>query len=117
MGDVPPPISYEHNGHGAATIRIGGELDLVAGDVVADAVAIALVALASPSGREAEVQLDLSEVSFIDCVGLSSLLRARRSATSHGCALRISAMAPVVRRLLELSGTLDGFAPDLRDPA
>ena len=110
-------ISYEHNGHGAATIRIGGELDLVAGDVVVDAVAIALVALARPSGGEAEVQLDLSEVSFIDCAGLSSLLRARRSATSHSCTLRIGAMAPVVRRLLELSGTLEVLAPELRDPA
>jgi anti-anti-sigma factor len=96
---------------------MGGELDLVAGDVVVDAVAIALVALARPSGGEAEVQLDLSEVSFIDCAGLSSLLRARRSATSHNCTLRISDMAPVVRRLLELSGTLEALAPGLRDPA
>jgi len=116
VGDVPA-ISYEHNGHGAATIRIGGELDLVTGDVVVDAVAVALVALARPSGGEAEVQLDLSEVSFIDCAGLSSLLRARRSATSHRCSLRIGAMAPAVRRLLELSGTLDVLAPGLRDPA
>ena len=116
MGEAPP-ISYELDGHGAATIRIAGELDLVAGDLVIDAVAIAIGALAGPTGGEAEVQLDLSEVSFIDCVGLSSLLRARRSATSHGCTLRIGAMAPAVRRLLELSGTLEILSPGLRDPA
>ena len=116
MGEAPP-VSYELDGHGAATIRIAGELDLVAGDLVVDAVAIAIGALAAPTGGEAEVQLDLSEVSFIDCAGLSSLLRARRSATSQGCALRIRAMAPAVRRLLELAGALEELAGGLHDPA
>ena len=100
-------ISYEHNGHRSAIIRIAGELDLAAGDVVAEAVSVGLVALSRPNGGEAEVQLDLSDVRFMDCVGLATVLRAKRLAESHGCVLRIGACSPAVRLLLVLSGTFD----------
>jgi anti-anti-sigma factor len=100
-------------------VHITGELDLAAGDGVTHAVADAVaVALARRAGGEAEVQLDLSDVSFIDCAGLSALLRARRSAAAHGCRMRIADMSPVVRRLLDLSDTREVFAgPGLPDPA
>jgi anti-anti-sigma factor len=117
VGDLPP-ISYSLNGHGAATIRIAGELDLAAGDLVLEAVAVALVATTRPTGGEAEVQLDLSGVSFIDCAGLSALLRAQRSAAARGCTLHVGGMSAAVRRLLELSGTTPVLARGrLGDPA
>ena len=100
-------------------MHITGELDLAIGDAVADAVidAVAAAIVRSAHG-EAEVQLDLSEVSFIDCAGLSALLRARRSAAGHGCRVRIAAMSPAVRRLLDLSETLPVLAsPGPADPA
>lgn len=92
-------------------MRLDGDLDLASGDDVADAVDVALAGLVRSSGAEAEVQLDLSGVSFIDCAGLSALLRAREVAALHGWALRVVAMSPVVRRLLELSDTLELLAP------
>ena len=100
-------------------MHITGDLDLAVGDAVADAVVGAVAAaLARSRGGEAEVQLDLSDLSFIDCAGLSALLRARRSAAAHGCRLRIAAMSPVVDRLLDLSRTRELLAlPGLPDPA
>lgn len=100
-------------------MHITGELDLAAGDAVADAVIGAVAAvLARSTGGEAEVQLDLSDVSFIDCAGLSALLRARRSAAAHGCLVRVAAMSPVVHRLLDLSETRELLAlPGLAGPA
>jgi anti-sigma B factor antagonist len=99
-------------------VHITGELDLAAGDGVTHAVVDAVaVALTRPAG-EAEVQLDLSEVSFIDCAGLSALLRARRSAAAHGFRVRVVAMSPAVHRLFDLSDTLALLAPPgLPDPA
>ena len=127
VGSTPPyprsvgehlPISYDQDGHGAAIVRVNGDLDLATGDDVVQAVAVALVGHTRSGAAEAEVQLDLSGVSFIDCAGLSALLRARRSAASHGWAVRVVAMSPEVRQLLDLSGTLELLsAPALPDPA
>jgi ABC-type transporter Mla MlaB component len=55
------------------------------------------------------VLLDLDKVSFIDCRGLSAILRAQNSAVRKGRHLAIRYRSSQVRRLLELTGLLDRF--------
>ena len=51
------------------------------------------------------VALDLGDVTFIDSTGLRALLRLHQEATRVGWRLRIAAIHPHVRRLLEMTGT------------
>ena len=71
-----------------------GELDCESASVLAAAVA---------SLNGAEVQVDLSGVTFIDSSGLESLLLARR----HHAGLRIVNPSASISRLLELTGLHD----------
>ncbi|WP_331767890.1 STAS domain-containing protein [Embleya sp. NBC_00896] len=52
-----------------------------------------------------EVHVDLYAVRFCDCRGLGTLLRAQRRAHTLGAALVLHDPAPVVARLLAVSGT------------
>jgi anti-anti-sigma factor len=53
------------------------------------------------------VQLDLSEVGFVDSAGLGALLALRERAQDRGIALAISRASDPVRRLLDLTGLGD----------
>jgi anti-sigma B factor antagonist len=53
----------------------------------------------------APVVVDLSGVTFLDCVGLSALLSAQRSAWRAHRGLCFAAPSPAVVRLLHLTGT------------
>jgi anti-anti-sigma factor len=53
------------------------------------------------------VQLDLSEVGFVDSAGLGALLALRERAQDRGIALEISRASDPVRRLLDLTGLGD----------
>jgi anti-anti-sigma factor len=55
------------------------------------------------------VQLDLSEVGFVDSAGLGALLALRERAQDRGIALRISRASDPVRRLLDLTGLGDAL--------
>jgi hypothetical protein len=47
--------------------------------------------------------LDLAEVTFIDCAGISTLLAARRQALLAGGSLRVLRASPRVRRIISLT--------------
>ncbi|MDQ0305926.1 anti-sigma B factor antagonist [Kitasatospora herbaricolor] len=51
-----------------------------------------------------DVVLDLSQVTFMDCAGLGTLLDARGQAERHGGRLVLRAVGPDVLRLLRLTG-------------
>ncbi|MEU9731781.1 anti-sigma factor antagonist [Streptomyces sp. NPDC048002] len=53
------------------------------------------------------VEVDLAEIAFCDCSGLNILLKVRRRAREAAKTLTVRVSSPVVRRLLELTGTLD----------
>jgi anti-anti-sigma factor len=55
------------------------------------------------------VQLDLSEVDFVDSAGLGALLALRERAQDRGIALEISRASDPVRRLLGLTGLGDAL--------
>lgn len=85
-------------------VRVGGELDLSDRDALVAVVRSVLDTWPRPAGTEAEVQLDLSGVSFMDCAGLSAVLRATRVAAEQSVALRVVERSRAVSRLLELAG-------------
>ena len=85
------------HGRNDVTLHVVGELDVAS----AGAFAAAGVALWEPAEV---VWLDLSGVTFLDCAGLSSLLRLRR--TLEARSLRVAFVNPSrpVRRLFDLAG-------------
>ncbi|WP_431953051.1 STAS domain-containing protein [Actinacidiphila sp. bgisy167] len=88
---------------GTTVVELTGELDLCAGLRVTarlDAVT---------SGPRPDLVVDLRGVGFIDCSGLSVLVRARTRTLDHGGRFGIVAGSPCVLRLLRLTGTLRVF--------
>ncbi|MCX5384561.1 STAS domain-containing protein [Streptomyces sp. NBC_00083] len=84
---------------GARTVLVEGELDLDSADALYQHLRRAL------DHSAAGVVLDLRQVAFCDCSGLSALLRARRRALAQGKTLSIRSASPAMRRLLALTRT------------
>jgi anti-sigma B factor antagonist len=74
-------------------VTAAGELDLTTSPVVDDAV----VELAGPDRL---IDLDLSQITFMDSSGLNALLRLRETVPT----LRVVAVSNQIRRLLEMTG-------------
>ncbi|MEU8927995.1 STAS domain-containing protein [Kitasatospora sp. NPDC048545] len=87
-------------------VRAGGEIDLDTAPYLRRALAAAL-----ESHRE--VVLDLSEVTFMDCAGLSALVRARNQADRCGGRLILRGAGRSVVRLLKLTGLYRRLAVEL----
>ena len=86
-----PPLSARREGD---TIHLAGDLDLWTGD--------ALSKLLDESA-EADVVVDLSEVLFLDSIGVRGLISAR----SAGRVVGYVNPTPNVRRVLEVMGLAD----------
>ncbi|GAA3050203.1 hypothetical protein GCM10020229_72120 [Kitasatospora albolonga] len=81
-----------------APLRSGGEIDLATAPALRRALTDAL--------REHHVVvLDLSQVTFMDCVGLGAQVAAAGDAHRQGRRLVLRAPAARVSRLLRLTGT------------
>jgi len=87
----------------SSTFRIDGELTIYRAAELAAALKAALAAVADGGA----LQVDLSEVTEVDCAGVQLLLAARRSAVESGrslCLASRSAAVDEVFSLLQLSG-------------
>jgi len=93
-------IAFEVRTGNESVLHLSGELDIESAARLTDA----LQPLTS-LGRT--IELDLSELSFIDCSGINVLCHAALRLGAHG-RLVISHPTTAVRRTLELTG-LDGF--------
>ncbi len=82
-------------------IRFSGEIDLSSSDVVEAAVFDAL-----RSHHPRQVEVDLSEVRFIDSSGIHALLRCRTETIRERCQLAVTNAQPMVYRVLEISGVV-----------
>lgn len=105
LGDaIPPPTAH------ARTYRLGtltvvelfGEIDLAVADAVEPHLAAAAQGPPPPL-----VLIDLGAVEFIDCFGLSLLVRARRRISDRGGRVVMVCDDRATRKLLALTG-LDG---------
>jgi anti-sigma B factor antagonist len=78
-------------------VAISGEIDIASGSQLRDQ----LLSVIRRQG--ARLTLDLSGVTFIDCVGINVLLAARRRALLEGGSMRVLRASPHVRRVIALT--------------
>jgi anti-sigma B factor antagonist len=90
LSSLDPPI---------VTITVSGDFDLSSAPQLRRHVAQALAASCSL------VVVDLGEVTFIDCTGVSALLACLADIELAGAALALRELNPRVVRMLELTGT------------
>jgi stage II sporulation protein AA (anti-sigma F factor antagonist) len=88
--------------HALRVIRPEGELD------IATVVALAPV-VERECSSQADLIVDLSRLSFLDCTGLRTLLYARALADRNGSRLRLVPGPASVRRIFHLAGLDSGF--------
>ena len=86
-----------------ARVVVAGELDMYTGPALLESI----LEHEPPAGTVIEV--DLSQVTFIDSGGLKSLLEAHR----HGIQLRLAALSPTVAGILRMTGVGSLFGNDL----
>lgn len=102
---LPPPTAYArtYRTGDITVIELTGEIDLGTAPHV------------DPHLRAAAgwplVVFDLGPLEFIDCYGLSMLLRGRRRITEGGGAVRMVCDRPQTRRLLAMTGLDAVFRP------
>jgi anti-anti-sigma factor len=84
---------------GASCVKLAGEFD-IAGRELADQV------LARADGAE-KIVLDLSDLEFIDSMGIHFVVTAHQAAEADGRELRIVRGGPQVTRVFELVGLGD----------
>ena len=83
--------------HAGPAVVIRGEIDICSSAQLREQ----LLSVIRRHG--ARVVLDLAEVTFIDCAGISTLLAARRQALLEGGSLRVLRASPRVRRIIALT--------------
>jgi anti-sigma B factor antagonist len=96
-----------HRSGGLVTVAVSGEVDLAAGTVVGDAIDDALA-----SDGVTLVQVDLSEVDFLDSSGIALLIRGRRAAGERGVAYRVTGANGIALQVLELTGVWEHLSGD-----
>jgi anti-anti-sigma factor len=109
VGDMIPPTTSH-----ARTYRLGrttvvelrGEIDLGSQEQVEPH-----LAAAAQGPEPLSVVLDLSPVDFIDCFGLSLLVRARRRIVERGGRVGLVCDRRAIRKLLGLTGLEGVFHP------
>lgn len=89
----------------AIVIELHGELDLVTYQRT-----VSLLDAAT-TGSEPLVVVDLSPVTFVDCSGLSLLLRIRRRVADRGGRLRIVCSHPLTLRMLRVTKLTSALSP------
>lgn len=94
-------VTEEQPGDGTVRLRFAGELDLATGE--------RLRAAAQGRGDLAEaarVEIDLRNVSFVDCAGMRAVTDVVRSVQDDGGSVVVTA-GPAVARVARLIGTND----------
>jgi len=93
--------------NGAVVLRVTGDMDADTAYRVPDEVAAVF-----DGTRPQEIVVDLSEVSFLDSVGLGMLVRAQDEALSHDATFRLRAPSEPVSRVLSVTAMDTHFAVD-----
>ena len=86
-------------------LRLVGDLDLATCPLLAEAIEKAVNA----DGVE-HIVLDLADVPFMDCSGMSTLIAGRIEAEHRGRDLRLVNAQGIVLRLLSMTGVINYFA-------
>ncbi len=98
-------VSYtQADADGLVTASLDGELDLDTADAVRDT----LVAAAARPGCRF-LQVDVSQLTFIDSYALGALVSARNTAAGAGVTLTLAHPSPPVRKAIQVTGLADVF--------
>jgi anti-anti-sigma factor len=81
-----------------AVVRLPAEIDIANSGEVTD------LLLAVLNTNVATLVADMTATTFCACAGVSALIRAHLRAAANGAEVRIATRAPLVRRLLDLTG-------------
>lgn len=95
-----PATSVVRDGD-TVTVSLHGEVDVLTVDEVRMALGEAI------SGRPPLLEVDLSDLSFIDSTGLGALIFGFQRARDEGVAFRLARPTRGVRQVLVLSGLLE----------
>jgi anti-anti-sigma factor len=79
--------------------RLRGEIDLTAADALART-------LQRATAHEENLHLDLSDVTFLDSIGIAVVIRTALSLEGRG-SLVLNGPRPAVRKILDITGTTD----------
>jgi anti-sigma B factor antagonist len=100
MGEVPEPmlrVGHERSTD-AHVIRLAGEMDLGNVDEARQAIIDAI------EGEDVDLIVDISELEFIDSIGISMLLEAQAASRRDSNRLGFRGARPEVARILQLTG-------------
>jgi anti-sigma B factor antagonist len=107
--DVEPSLGdllYVEVDYDAATIVVIGEFDMTG---TAPFWARVSEALAT---NPPAITVEARGLTFIDSSGLAALVRAREAADEAGVAFRVREPSPALRRIVEITGTVDLLCGD-----
>jgi anti-anti-sigma factor len=89
---------------GRVRIAFEGEIDLTS---VARLISPVQRAVRPPAPGHLDVDLD--QVTFVDCTGITALMKCQASASAAGCHLMVVNPRPLVQRVLGLTNTLEAL--------
>ncbi|MEV0526220.1 STAS domain-containing protein [Streptomyces sp. NPDC050439] len=93
---------------GVVTVHVGGSLEYGVTDSLVAAVTEQLDLAARTGGHAVHrLDLELGELTFVDSMGLASLLMARRVTDARGVTLRLNRRPDCLDRLLRVTCTFD----------
>ncbi len=84
-------------------MKVCGEIDIQSAAILAEHLESAL------DQGHATIDVDFSEVTFLDSTGLSVLIGALARCQAAGGELRVLSPRPNVRRVLEITGLIEAF--------
>ncbi|GIE90944.1 STAS domain-containing protein [Actinoplanes regularis] len=96
---------------GAVRVAVAGEIDLSTTGMLQARLLTVLYTL-----HPHRIEVDLANVPFMDCSGLTVLVAVGLAATRTGCQLRITNPQPIVLRVLDLTGLRGSLTAEF-DPA
>lgn len=91
-----------HDVNGSTVVTIAGEVDLATSETLA-------VLAGKHLAGGTRMVLDCSQITFLDSMGLLTLLELRSQAASMDARLALASPSDPVLRVLEISGTTAGF--------
>jgi anti-sigma B factor antagonist len=87
--------------NGVYRLRVNGELDLATRDTLTDGLERA------EATEPKRILLDLTDLTFIDSIGIAVLVAAHQRSARDGRQLRVIAGDGQVREMLELTGVME----------
>ncbi|ROQ65897.1 anti-anti-sigma factor [Streptomyces sp. 840.1] len=102
---LPEPCGHVYRRNGRTVVALRDEIDIATAALIAPALDVAT------SDGSPHLVVDLTEVSFLDCSGLTLLCRARRRALERDGRFWLVCDCPRILRLLRAGRLHDLFRP------